>query len=91
MKAIGVTAGWVDPLDGYNPNWTKSVGEQEQRRPTSDHYDFVVRYQGRTLAKHTKHMGSYENVALGAVISAMRQLEQEGHKLLPPLDPSTMF
>jgi hypothetical protein len=86
MKAIGVTASWVDPMVGRESMMFESPSGSNRQIQANELYEFVVQHQGNILVKRIKRTVSVHDVVVGAVISAMRQLEQEGYTLLPPLD-----
>lgn len=82
MKALGVTAYWVDPLNGRPVQFMEELNGQERTLEASEHFHFVVEFKGERLVDHTRHRMDFDSVVIAALIEAANILEQRGHPLI---------
>lgn len=83
MNALGVTAGWVDPLGGRPVHFTEQVNNGPERRVAYDEFfHFQVHYKGESLVDHTRHKVDYDAVVIAALVRAATMLEERGIRLM---------
>jgi hypothetical protein len=86
MKALGVTAHWIDPLNGDLGLLQKQMGLTGWNVQASEFYTFAVHYNGEVLVEYRRYSADEAALVVTALSDAATQLEMYGLRVIPNLD-----
>lgn len=79
LQLEGVTARWVDPLNGRPSNFTESVDDGPYREvPAQAFFEFVVSRRGQELVSGRLGRADPHSHALTLIIRAAQMLTEQG-------------